>query len=91
LKLTTAYYFTPNGKRIQGKGVTPDTLLDQLAIDKVAGIKPAVHGTTPADTISLACAYSAADVPVADAVVGSDCQLLRAIELLRLLPVLTHS
>ena len=91
LKLTTAYYFTPNGKRIQGKGVTPDTLLDQLAIDKVAGIKPAVHGTTPADTISLACGYSAADVPVADAVVGSDCQLLRAIELLRLLPVLTHS
>jgi carboxyl-terminal processing protease len=24
LKLTTAYYLTPNGQRIQGKGVTPD-------------------------------------------------------------------
>jgi carboxyl-terminal processing protease len=91
LKLTTAYYFTPNGRQIQGKGVTPDTLLDQLAIDRAAGIKPAVHGTAPPDTTSLACGYSAADAPVADAVVGNDCQLLRAIELLRLLPVLTHS
>jgi len=91
LKLTTAYYFTPNGKQIQGKGVTPDTLLDQLAIDKAAGMKPAVHGTAPADKGSFACGYAAVDAPVADPVAGSDCQLLRAFELLRLLPALTHS
>ncbi|MFL6580838.1 MAG: S41 family peptidase [Burkholderiales bacterium] len=91
LKLTTAYYFTPNGRQIQGKGVTPDALLDQLAIDKAAGLKPAVHGTAPADTANFACGYAAVDGLVADPVSASDCQLLRAIELLRLLPVLTHS
>jgi len=30
LKLTTARYYTPNGQSIQGKGITPDYLVDPL-------------------------------------------------------------
>jgi carboxyl-terminal processing protease len=29
MKLTTAYYYTPSGRRIQGKGVTPDIVVEE--------------------------------------------------------------
>jgi carboxyl-terminal processing protease len=29
MKLTTAYYYTPGGRRIQGKGVTPDIVVEE--------------------------------------------------------------
>jgi len=31
LRLTTAYYYTPSGRSIQNKGITPDFLVDQYA------------------------------------------------------------
>ena len=45
LRLTTSHYFTPSGKIIQGKGVTPDILVDENKlpddkIDEVASKKP---------------------------------------------------
>ncbi len=39
IKLTTARYYTPNGRSIQAKGITPDIPLDELAADKTAGLK----------------------------------------------------
>jgi carboxyl-terminal processing protease len=94
LKLTTAYYFTPNGRRIQGKGVTPDTVIDQLAIDTATGIMPAVHGKASGAMPSAACG-KAADASVGAGTLGpalaDDCQLQRALEFLRLLPVLAKS
>jgi carboxyl-terminal processing protease len=30
MRLTTAYYFTPSGTSIQGKGITPDVIVEQL-------------------------------------------------------------
>jgi carboxyl-terminal processing protease len=35
LKLTTARYFTPSGKSLEGKGITPDHLVDAFAPEEV--------------------------------------------------------
>jgi carboxyl-terminal processing protease len=32
VKITTARYFTPNGRSIQGEGITPDIILDRYEI-----------------------------------------------------------
>ena len=39
IKLTTARYYTPNGRSIQAKGITPDIPLEELPADKAAGLK----------------------------------------------------
>ncbi len=35
VKLTTARYYTPSGKSIQAEGITPDVVIDKLAVKKV--------------------------------------------------------
>jgi len=45
LRLTTSYYFTPSGKIIQGKGVTPDILVEENKLpdtktDQITSKKP---------------------------------------------------
>ncbi|MEP9399705.1 S41 family peptidase [Mesorhizobium sp. KR2-14] len=37
LRLTTALYYTPSGKSIQGKGITPDVKVDQPLPDELKG------------------------------------------------------
>ena len=32
MKITTARYFTPNGRSIQGAGITPDIILDKYKV-----------------------------------------------------------
>lgn len=39
IKLTTARYYTPNGRSIQAKGIIPDIALDDGANDRTAGLK----------------------------------------------------
>ena len=34
MRLTTAYYFTPSGNSIQGEGITPDVIVEQVRFDK---------------------------------------------------------
>jgi len=97
LKLTTAYYFTPNGRRIQDKGVTPDKVIEQPGIDAAAGVTPAAVATKSVKAGESACAMPepldardaalSLDIPVT----SDDCQLGRAMELLRHLPVLARS
>ena len=46
VKITTARYFTPNGRSIQGAGITPDIVLDKYKVtsadeDSFANIKEA--------------------------------------------------
>jgi carboxyl-terminal processing protease len=97
LKLTTAYYLTPNGQRIQGKGVTPDKVIEQRTIDKAAGVKPAALETKAVKASESACAMpdtlGAQDAALLMAIPGNsdDCQLGRAVELLRHLSVLARS
>ncbi len=38
MRLTTAYYFTPSGNSIQGEGITPDILVEQIRFDKTEQI-----------------------------------------------------
>ena len=35
VKLTTARYFTPSGRSIQASGITPDIIIDKLAVEKL--------------------------------------------------------
>ena len=39
MRLTTAYYFTPSGNSIQGKGITPDVIVEQLNLNDAQKIK----------------------------------------------------
>src|SRR5207302_8647755 len=44
LKLTIARYYTPSGRSIQERGITPDVMVEQV---KMADLKPQ-HGDEPA-------------------------------------------
>ena len=41
LKLTTARYYTPGGKSLEGKGITPDHLVDAFAAEEITAGEPA--------------------------------------------------
>ncbi len=91
MKLTTAYYYTPDGRRIQGSGVAPDIAVDALAVGAItAPLNDAQalnnHACTPA-----AAAQEAKSDSVPAASRTDDCQLERAFEILRRQPVLVRS
>ena len=84
MKLTTAFYFTPDGRRIQGSGVVPD-----IAVDPIASPPLSAEGK---DAPAHACGSSAAgkQAAVVDGARDEDCQLERAVEILRRQPVLVR-
>lgn len=43
LRLTTARYFTPNGRSIQAKGITPDIVVERLEIPKESTKSDGLH------------------------------------------------
>lgn len=43
LRLTTARYFTPNGRSIQAKGITPDIIVERLELPKETDKKEGMH------------------------------------------------
>lgn len=43
LRLTTARYYTPKGRSIQAKGITPDITVEAVELPKTAGKKDALH------------------------------------------------
>ena len=110
MKLTTAYYYTPRGRVIQGKGVMPDVVVEGKAVgDAQAG--PSVHPValehqgdeaaarqvaalcaprTDAEPSAAQNAAPDADRPPARASVV-DCQLERALQLLRSRVSMTRS
>ncbi|MBC8006437.1 MAG: S41 family peptidase [Prolixibacteraceae bacterium] len=96
LKLTTAYYLTPEGQRIQGKGVTPDVIFEQAAVDAASSVTPVAVIAKSTKTGEAACtmpeSLGAQDAAILRAISGNvdDCQLGRAIKLLRHLPVLAR-
>ena len=44
IRLTTARYYTPSGRSIQAKGITPDIVVEQELPDDLKGRKPRVRG-----------------------------------------------
>ncbi len=98
IKLTTAYYLTPNGQRIQGKGVTPDTVIDRGMKDVAAGTESTAAETKTVKAVDAAACASPESVGTRDAALlmaipgnADDCQLMRAVEFLRHLPVLARN
>jgi carboxyl-terminal processing protease len=110
MKLTTAYYHTPSGRLIQGKGVLPDVVVEGQAV-RDAQAKPAVRAValepqaeegvarevaalcgSPADAgpITAQNAAPAVDRPPGGAS-AIDCQLERALQLLRTQVSITRS
>ncbi len=92
LRLTTARYFTPLGRSIQAKGITPDILVSQLQVNSVA--QPA--GTRESDLTNHFQQLPDADgnetglkvdMNASDA---QDYQLQRALDLLKGLEILSH-
>jgi len=43
LRLTTARYYTPKGRSIQAKGITPDITVEAVELPKTAGKKDSLH------------------------------------------------
>jgi carboxyl-terminal processing protease len=85
LRLTTALYYTPAGKSIQGKGITPDIKVDQPLPEDLQGrditrgesdLKGHIKGAEESDEGSGSAAYVPPDPK-------DDIQLNRAYELLR--------
>jgi carboxyl-terminal processing protease len=110
MKLTTAYYHTPSGRLIQGKGVLPDVVVEGQPVrdaqarptvravalerqgEEAAAHEVAALCATHADAkpITAQNAAPAADRPLAGAS-AIDCQLERALQLLRSQVSITRS
>ena len=77
--------------------MTPDKLIEQQASDSAAGVKPAALEAKAVKAGEPACAIpdtqGAQDAVLSTVIPGSidDCQLGRALELLRHLPVLARN
>ena len=80
LRLTTAKYYTPKGRSIHGKGITPDIVVEP---PKVAAAAPA-----PGDKESKDKTPPPAPNPVED--IKKDPQLQRAVDLLKAVRILEH-
>jgi carboxyl-terminal processing protease len=85
LRLTTALYYTPSGKSIQGKGITPDIKVDQPLPPELQGrdltrgesdLKGHIKGADESTTGSGSAAYVPPDPK-------NDLQLIYAEQLLR--------
>jgi len=86
VKLTTAYYYLPNGERIHGKGITPDKIIDlapkersrliesQMAVYSTSVPSASMPTTAPATTTAPA------DVRID---ISADRQLQEAMRLVR--------
>ncbi len=91
LKLTTAHYLTPAGQRIQGKGVTPDHILEApRAATVIAGAAVLEEKGGDAALCSTADSLRAA-AATGQPGAGDDCQLVRALDLLRHMPVIARN
>ncbi len=75
LRLTTAKYYTPKGRSIHGKGITPDIVVEQPKVTPAAGA-PAEPPVPP----------SATETP--EEMLKQDVQLQRAMDLLKGLKIL---
>ena len=85
LRLTTALYYTPAGKSIQGKGIVPDIIVNQPLPDRLKGrveasgeskLRGHITGASEDDKGSGSFAYIPPDAK-------DDLQLIRALELIR--------
>ena len=99
VKITTARYFTPSGRSIQGEGITPDILLGKFTVtetekDTISRIKESDlggHISNPDKTDEQIKKAAKADAEKNKKVLASDdYQLHEALVLLKGLTILSH-
>ena len=64
LKLTTARYYTPSGRSLEGKGITPDILVDAFAPEEVVAGSGGASALPPSVAASTAGAGAANDARI---------------------------
>ncbi len=93
VKLTTALYYTPNGRSIQAQGITPDLVVPEATLTlnkdhfvvKEAELKGHLsNGTGGADRTNTAELFKLSDLA------KSDFQLFQALTILKTLPTFDH-
>ena len=94
IKLTTALYFTPSGTSIQAKGITPDIIIEEVAMPKSSGNKNALINISEADLSGHILnknepqnAATKASVNNEEALIHEDFQLYAALTILKGLAV----
>ena len=98
LRLTTAKYYTPSGRSIQGEGIKPDVEVHQLKvsdIDKVFSIKEADlagHISNPTKPDQKPAAQPIKQIINTDGkpLVETDYQLYEALNLLKGMSIVAH-
>ncbi len=87
IKLTTEYYYLPNGERLHGKGITPDHIIDLTPAERSALLDSwmAVYSASNLPTTTQAATSTAPDAgPESDRFeIALDRQLLEALRLVR--------
>jgi carboxyl-terminal processing protease len=88
LKITTSYYYTPSGRKVQGNGVAPDIVVErEPAAAKSDGLQTvSVNGQVAqaeASSATQACVPPPQAAGDADTAKEPDCQLSEAVRLLR--------
>ncbi len=84
LRLTTSYYFTPSGKIIQGKGITPDILAEAKEAARFDPVEPEGKQELIPDSLQS----QKADKPAKDVFdYKADPQLMRAVDTLKAIAI----
>ncbi len=91
VKLTTALYFTPNGRSIQAQGITPDILVERAKVTAYDNSRQMTEADLAGhlDNAGGNTESSESSRETASALLGSDNQLYEALTLLKGLNILT--
>ena len=88
VKLTTALYFTPNGRSIQAEGIQPDVIVDRARVETFDE-SGRISEKDLAGHLDNADAQTAIDAEASRGLIRSDNQLYEALTLLKGLNILT--
>ena len=88
VKLTTALYFTPNGRSIQAEGIQPDVIVDRARVETFDE-SGRISEKDLAGHLDNAEAQAAIDAEASRGLIRSDNQLYEALTLLKGLNILT--
>jgi len=86
LRLTTSHYFTPSGKIIQGKGITPDILVEEKKLPDTKIEE--VNGKKPDEIFDKIQNNQETNIPAGDTFnYKADTQLMRAVDTLKAIEI----
>lgn len=92
LKLTTARYYTPNGRSIQAQGIKPDIIVENARLTKVTNLDQVKEADLTGHLSNTGDAKSKKTTePASQNLEETDYQLYEALNLLKALKVLGHS